>query len=33
MLDIEPQLNKGDLISNAQKTEWQGTAQINVRYF
>ncbi|WP_159378405.1 DUF1120 domain-containing protein [Pantoea dispersa] len=33
LLDIEPQLNKGDLISNAQKTEWQGTAQINVRYF
>ncbi|MHB2094958.1 DUF1120 domain-containing protein [Pantoea dispersa] len=33
LLDIEPQLNKGELISNAQKIEWQGTAQVNVRYF
>lgn len=33
VLDIEPQLNKGNQITNAQRVEWQGTAQVNVRYF
>lgn len=33
LLDIEPQLNKGNQITNAQRVEWQGTAQVNVRYF
>lgn len=31
--DIEPQLNRGDMITNAQQVDWRGTAQINVRYF
>ncbi|WP_223815732.1 MULTISPECIES: DUF1120 domain-containing protein [Pantoea] len=33
VLDIEPQLNKGNQITNAQQVDWQGTAQVNVRYF
>lgn len=33
IFDIEPQLNRGDMITNAQRVEWQGTAQLNVRYF
>lgn len=33
LLDIEPQLNKGNQITNAQQVDWQGTAQVNVRYF
>lgn len=33
LLSIEPQLNKGNMITNAQRVDWQGTAQVNVRYF
>ncbi|MGF6477643.1 hypothetical protein ABIE06_004500 [Pantoea dispersa] len=33
LLAIEPQLNKGNMITNAQQVDWQGTAQVNVRYF
>lgn len=33
VLNIEPQLNKGNQITNAQRVDWEGTAQVNVRYF
>lgn len=33
VFDVEPQLNRGDMITNAQQVDWQGTAQVNVRYF
>lgn len=33
VFDVEPQLNKGNMITNAQQVDWQGTAQINVRYY
>ncbi|MDC7871271.1 hypothetical protein TH60_17415 [Pantoea ananatis] len=33
VFDVEPQLNAGNMITNAQRVDWQGTAQINVRYF
>lgn len=33
VFDVEPQLNNGEMITNAQQVDWQGTAQVNVRYF
>ncbi|MFP1767632.1 DUF1120 domain-containing protein [Lonsdalea quercina] len=33
VFDIEPQLNNGEMITNAEQVDWQGTAQVNVRYF
>lgn len=33
VFDVEPQLNHGEMITNAQQVDWQGTAQVNVRYF
>lgn len=33
LLEIEPQLNTGSNITNTQRVDWQGTAQVNIRYF